>query len=94
MRVLRAAEQIADISLKSISGQAFVKKFLEVQHPEYLEDLQAGRITQVSPKKRQARCLFHKKRFNQGCAHSNLEIHLSFLDFLNLLLLQYQQNLR
>ena len=53
MRVLRAAEELAKIPLKSIKskwkyikgGQAFVKKFLEVKHPEYLEDLQAGRTT-------------------------------------------------
>jgi CRISPR-associated endonuclease/helicase Cas3 len=53
MRVLRAAEQISQTSPKTLNsqwkyikgGQAFVKKFLEVQHPEYLEDLKAGRTT-------------------------------------------------
>lgn len=53
MRVLRAAEQITQTSPKTLKsqwkyikgGQAFVKKFLEVQHPEYLEDLNAGRTT-------------------------------------------------
>lgn len=53
MRVLRAAEQITQTSPKTLKsqwkyingGQAFVKKFLEVQYPEYLEDLNAGRTT-------------------------------------------------
>jgi CRISPR-associated endonuclease/helicase Cas3 len=53
MRVLRAAEQIAQTSEKSLKtqwkfikgGQAFVKKFLEVKYPEHLEDLKAGRTT-------------------------------------------------
>ena len=53
MRVLRASEQIAKTSLKSIKsqwkyikgGQAFVKKFLEVKYPEYLDALKAGVTT-------------------------------------------------
>lgn len=53
MRVLRAAEQITETSPQTLKsqwkyikgGQAFVKKFLEVQHPEYLEDLNVGRTT-------------------------------------------------
>lgn len=53
MRVLRAAEDIAHKSEKSLKtqlkyikgGQAFVKKFLEVHYPIEAEDLKAGRTT-------------------------------------------------
>jgi CRISPR-associated endonuclease/helicase Cas3 len=53
MRILLGANEIAKTSLKDLKkqwkylkgGQAFMKKFLEVAHPEDFEDLQAGRIT-------------------------------------------------
>ena len=53
MRVLRAAEQIAQTSEKSLKtqwkfikgGQAFVKKFLKVHYPAENEELKAGKTT-------------------------------------------------
>jgi CRISPR-associated endonuclease/helicase Cas3 len=53
MRVLRAAEQIAQTSEKSLKtqwkfikgGQAFVKKFLKVHYPTENEELTAGKTT-------------------------------------------------